>query len=1710
MDERKRFREKATRWARQSAEKDAEPSKWLFIRRAKKAFGAAFYQVNAWIEPRWKALLWSLRIGVAAGAFLSEEEYEEAETYRDKNAAELRLVYQKRLHDKELQERWKALGTVSAAAAVALLALSVVAIRGCVAEGEAKIQAQTAEADATKGWLAEGEAKKQAQTAEAEALDAKQREEAARKLANLHVADLYHEKSAQREADDWDASGAFLWYAAGWSIFDASSQVLDFKPEERDRLRTSYRVQLATARDRLPFLSGLAYHKNRLASAHTPDGRFLLTVGADGAGRTTSPVVQFWRWTDKHEHPEWEPIELRWGQAPPEHAFTQATAYLSPNGRFAVVSGGRTDAALAICVWKLPEAGPGEFVRELKGYEGKLTSAGFSHDGQFFAVVSQLKGKYSVRYWRSSDWDTPNELSVPDGAGRLGQLAFRPTPSSNRMAVAVAPDPLTLGADQSVVARGGTDRLICLEWSLNESREEPPSARPYTLPEWFRVNSLQGDVQTFVSYKPDGSELLVSSSFQNLPFAYVWLFDSSKKDSTTESVTVPRPQFLNPPPAAPVLHGAFSRWDDRLVIVNGNGQAELWGPGSIGQGNKQYTRIRTLERKPQIFKAEFSSDGQYVVTTSRDYKALVWHADSGRLAHPSFYHSAPVTDASFTESGRSLITSSGEMIQRWDLTRGESRPLPVGTLRGAPTTSADPEGNLVVTAGGREPGAEQLGSAGWARVWDTVTGDPRSPELRHPAPVLQAAISGTDRELVSTVTSEGEVRLWKASSRQELWVEKPAKGIAVYTAFGRADGQDHLLALIHSDPRSLPSTSFLRIYPLNSSGERTDGVRTFTYPGTFTGAAFSPDCKHVTAYTGGGGNSHGEAVVWDLPSGKQTILKGSGKSGSAHDKPITHVAYTNDGAYLVTTGRDGRAFVWDLSDGSKEELLARKDEEIGHIADVEFATFDPAGNRVVTAGADGWAIIWERVPGQRQFHLIQKLKNDQALTQAVFGTNKQYVLTADTDGTTRLFNIKDWRPLVTNSHPGQTILQFVFREEKEGKNRHTSVYLIGNQSRGGPTFANRAGQRPNFPVANAPGALACPMVTKWRLTGDVPPTEDYGPLAKWTASRKLDDAPFRTELTSLTQDVVLDLWKSTGARPEHTGPLPNDQLGAWHEREAALCELDRRWRPAIEHWTLALVNPSVDRRSILLGRRARAYGELSDWDHAEGDLNEALSKISGDSELLQARANARIHLSRPKNDRNKLDQNKLSEAISDYLQVLKTDKDNGLARAQLAAAYVESVQFKEALAEYDWAIERDTKNPDLLLKRAQAQLLKRAQAHMNSGDRGLERAYTDFLAAGHLFRDLQRLDDAEKAYSGAVGLFNAAIEISRVQQAKVHAELAEIQERRASLPANTARNRDLYAAAIKHFSEATVLDGTNWTYWSGLARCHERLEEWKEARQAFEKALKLNPGDPILTASWAGTLVKLKDWEKAAEAYLKIIQSQPKVLSHRLRLAEIYLQPIPPEKEVRAGRLEAARLCVAEAVNDEFLAKQSFLWSQLAVIEVAAGKIAEYQATRDRMFELFKTPIGNDANNVAWVAALFKDAPAMAERAIPLAKSAASFLQQNFNSLNTYGAVLYRAGKREEAIKTLEEATNRRALVSNLSPDQRAYGDALDKLFIAMAQYTPEQPEQARQTLNLAIQTVESVKPAEQSETPEQSLDRVWGRLEFELLRREATSLINH
>jgi WD40 repeat protein/tetratricopeptide (TPR) repeat protein len=1522
MAERKRFRQKAKEWALRRAEKAADPTKQSFMRRAEEAFQVTVHKVGAWIEAHWRALLVFFKLRGITEDFLTQGEYEEAETYRDKNAVEFRLIYQKRQLDKERAERRQVRAFAFAVAAIAFAALSSVAIWG---------------------WIEASKAREEERKAKERESEARKQEENAKMDATLKIASWQVERGDQLETDDRDSSGAFLYYAAAWSNFDASADVLP--SEKRERLCSSYLRRLGIAREQLPLLSGMAYHKNSGelggASARTPDGRLLVTVGADKDGQMTPPAVQLWRWTESQGHATWEESLLPWGQPPPDQAFADVKAYLSPNGQFAAVSGAPKNADGAVYMWEIPKDGPGRFIGgpgALKGYQGKLIDAGFSPDGGFFAAVTRLDNKGKVSLWRSNHWGEPIKLAVPEGIGALGKLAFCPTASNNRLAVAVEP----------VSTTANKRSVICLEWLLKAPLDE---AIPRHYEGQIPLVSAPGEFVTFVTYNAAGSVLLVSPSLQKGPRAEVSLFET-KEDPTTQGPTKFEP--LWPPPAGPILHAAFSPSNDQLLTASADGTAVLW---ALYPGQKRYAYIRTLRHKAQIFKADFSPNGQYIVTASRDRRALVWHADSGQLAYPSLHHSGSVTDAGFTDDGRYVITSSRDTIHRWDVTRGASWSIPLGTMRGVRTTSADPEGRLVVTAGDRVIRSEQLESAGWARMWDAVTGDPRSPELQHPTPVRQAAISGSGGMLVSTVTSDGELRLWEASSGRQVWSEKPKERTIVYTAFGSAEGGVYLLALMRSDPLNLSCDSYLRIYLLNSKGEQTDWSRTFSYKGPFTGAIFGPKCKRVIAYTGDGAGDRGVAVVWEVQSKTETVLKGSGKKGTAHDDAITHVAFTPHGDHLVTTGRDDKAFVWDLlRDGIYQELQAQ--EDIGHTGDIEYASLDQAGTRVVTAGADGLAIVWQRASDEQKCRIVSKLKNGRALTHAIFSTDERYVVTADQAGTVRLWDANDGRPLATNYHPGQ-LLRLGCRE---GKGGHPCVYLLGNQSRSRSAYSMRLGLRPDFSGADPLVGPAWPVVTEWHLTLAPPPTDNDRLIAKWTAGRQLIYQGDRMELSSLAQDSIFNEWKEDSAHADLIRPWSASEEARWHEREAALYELVGQWEAALNHWNLALKGGYAGtRQPVLLAHRARVHGERGEWEEAEEDLSKALDGLSPgsdlwwESELLRARADARQR-QRP---------SKLEEAISDYLHAVKANPHDGLTHAHLAVAYVKTGNLRRAVEEYDEAVRRDEQNPDLLLQRA--------VALMKLEDRHVTRAYTDYLAAGRLFKARQRYDDAEKAYYGAVGLFKHGVESSDQVKAKVHAELAELQVSRAVSGGDEKQREKYYHKASQHFLEATNLDKEVWTYWSGLARCLGSLNDWKQACDAFDQAIKRMPNDAPLARDRAEALIRRENWDEAAKAYRTIIELEPKIPVHRLRMAAIYLQPIPPNKKASPERLEEARRCLAEAVKD--FPREAIIWRRLAVAQLAARKIEEYQATCAGMFEALEVSTAQVANIAAWVAALGKARP---------------------------------------------------------------------------------------------------------------------------------------
>jgi tetratricopeptide (TPR) repeat protein len=892
--------------------------------------------------------------------------------------------------------------------------------------------------------------------------------------------------------------------------------------------------------------------------------------------------------------------------------------------------------------------------------------------------------------------------------------------------------------------------------------------------------------------------------------------------------------------------------------------------------------------------------------------------------------------------------------------------------------------------------------------------------------------------------------------------------------------------------------SYLRIYRLNLKGEKMNWASPpFKYEAPLTAAAFGPGCKHVIAYTGDESGNKGVAVIWNLQSGQSLVLKGKGKSGDAHDEAITHVAFTRDGKHLVTTSRDDRAFVWDPHDGFCQELLNQPAKDIGHTGDIEFASFDRAGTRVVTAGADGAAVVWECEHDQGKYRMIQKIKTGRALTHALFSTDERYVVTADQDGKIALWDGSDGRELGTKHHLGQ-ILWLGCREGPDGDPR---VYALANGARSVSAYSMQADQPPSGWSGSTSGRppVRSPLVMEWRLSRQKVP-DDEKSFVQWVANREVTYQDDRIQLAPVAQDLLFNAWKKNHTGRDRTQILSRGVKCRWHECEAARCELVGRWDAAVEHWTEAIkADSGGNRQPILYARRARAYSEQArayseqekqekqqekqeKWQNAEKDYSQALEGLAPERDRWRV-----TEITRERADTRKQISGKRETAISDYLQLLKSSPDDLLARYHLADAYLESQLFEQAVNQYNEAVKRDAHNPVLLERRAKA-LGKLANP-------AYKLEYDDYLAAARLFRELQQLEEAVGAYHAAVRLFKNGVESSPRIQAKVYAELAALQA-----------IRGLSQESVKNFQRATEKDETDWTYWSGLAHGHQRLRNLKEAGAAFDEAIKRRPNDIPLSRDRAEVLFQLRDFEKAATAYQAIIDLEPKVLSYRIRLAAIYLQPSSPGTKVRPEQLERARGCLAKAAAD--FPKDSSVWQHLATVQLAAGKIDEYKATRAQILKVFKTATGTDANNVAWTAVLAPDAPEGSAQAIKLAEKAVSFSPRSANYLNPYGAALFRAGKREDAIEQLEKATNQRAR-AYLIPEQKAYGDALDLVFMAMAQYTLDQAAKAQEALQSAIDTVERVKPAQQSESPNISLARVWQRLEFEILVREAKSLIN-
>jgi WD40 repeat protein len=448
--------------------------------------------------------------------------------------------------------------------------------------------------------------------------------------------------------------------------------------------------------------------------------------------------------------------------------------------------------------------------------------------------------------------------------------------------------------------------------------------------------------------------------------------------------------------ANPVTDVAISPDGSRIATVR-ESVVELWR--SPRPWRAAAVRVARLVHTDGVNAVVFSADGKLVGTASTDGTARVWESATGELVAELRGHAAGVQWLGFSSRGRFVATVGEDLtIRLWDL--GQERTLRVSRSVGA--VAVAPAGTQVVVAEedgalrswDPRPGQANIGAPpGTTPLSSTVTTSVSVTRAPAGAPALtrrlsrRAAAADLHPTALAFATNDAAVLVgYDASDGAAGRVQLLRRG-SLAAAFATStpvrhvalDSRARLAAVVHGDDdgsrvelwslqklrpdkpiwrvplpdaelptdvafspdgrRLLVTTVFglARVYDVRAHGTlHTLDAGTAANPGpeAFYRGVFSPDGKTVAVA------GSRDVRLWDSAAGTERGYRLSG-----HTSVLRSVAYSADGARVVTASADGTVRVWDAADGSILAVINR------HAGRVNGAAFLPNG-WIVSGGED--------------------------------------------------------------------------------------------------------------------------------------------------------------------------------------------------------------------------------------------------------------------------------------------------------------------------------------------------------------------------------------------------------------------------------------------------------------------------------------------------------------------------------------------------------------------------------------------------------------------------------------------------------------------------------------------------------------------------------------------------------------------------------------
>jgi len=400
-----------------------------------------------------------------------------------------------------------------------------------------------------------------------------------------------------------------------------------------------------------------------------------------------------------------------------------------------------------------------------------------------------------------------------------------------------------------------------------------------------------------------------------------------------------------------------------------------------------------------VLAVTFSPDGQTLASGSADNSIILWEVSSGQPITTLNAHTDNVLAVAFSPDGQTLASGSADNnIIRWEVSSGR----PIFTLKepteDIPTAFALQNGLPITT-------------------------------LTKPTGDVSAMVFSSDGQILASGSSDSNIILWELSSGQPTSLQGATRSVSAmaFSPLGR------ILA-------SGSSGTGIILWESKDVPDRLTLIGHHQEPAWY--AVFNPQ-GNLVASAGQDGILH----VWDAHTGAIKLeLRGHGTGRTTETRCpvcIQRINFDSTGAKLLSAGWDGTARLWDVQTKQSIVLVAYQDR----LTDAKFSpdgaliatasvedrqillwdtssvtvtaaitgtfanqiNFSPDGKLLVAAGGDGTLLIIDTHNGEKKW----QQQEQQALLNAVFSPNGQYIATAGIEGSATIWSVATGDPFAT-------------------------------------------------------------------------------------------------------------------------------------------------------------------------------------------------------------------------------------------------------------------------------------------------------------------------------------------------------------------------------------------------------------------------------------------------------------------------------------------------------------------------------------------------------------------------------------------------------------------------------------------------------------------------------------------------------------------------